>query len=413
MSYRQGSTYRTSHILGLLAISAALVALAGCGGGSSSTSTTTHTTPPPTNNVLPVAVTLGPTGSAANALLASVTICTPGTTTCQNIPDVFVDSGSEGLRLLASQATISLPSEKDANGNPLGNCVNFLDNSYIWGPVVTADVLLAGEKTSSVPIQLIGDTNFPSVPSGCNTGGTALDTVMALGANGILGVGVFQQDCGPACAQSVSLVPKVYFSCPPTGCTVASVPVLQQLQNPVWMFPQDNNGVLIDLPAIPDTGAPSVSGSLIFGIGTQSNNALGTASVYTTDSSGNFTTVFDGSTLSASFIDSGSNGLFFPAPSSTILPVCSGAASSFYCPNTTTSFSATNTGLNGTSAAVSFKIANAQNLLSNAANSAFDDLGGPNSKGFDWGLPFFFGRKVFVAIETENTPAGPGPYWAY
>ena len=32
---------------------------------------------------------------------------------------------------------------------------------------------------------------------------------------------------------------------------------------------------------------------------------------------------------------------------------------------------------------------------------------------FDWGLPFFFGREVFVAIEGQETPSGPGPYYAY
>jgi hypothetical protein len=40
-------------------------------------------------------------------------------------------------------------------------------------------------------------------------------------------------------------------------------------------------------------------------------------------------------------------------------------------------------------------------------------LAGPNSGTFDWGLPFFFGRNVFTAIESQNTPGGVGPYWAY
>ena len=29
------------------------------------------------------------------------------------------------------------------------------------------------------------------------------------------------------------------------------------------------------------------------------------------------------------------------------------------------------------------------------------------------GLPFFFGRNVFVAFVGANTPAGPGPYIAF
>jgi hypothetical protein len=40
-------------------------------------------------------------------------------------------------------------------------------------------------------------------------------------------------------------------------------------------------------------------------------------------------------------------------------------------------------------------------------------LGGTFSGGFDWGLPFFFGRNVFVAIQGQSTPGGTAPYWAY
>lgn len=31
----------------------------------------------------------------------------------------------------------------------------------------------------------------------------------------------------------------------------------------------------------------------------------------------------------------------------------------------------------------------------------------------DWGLPFFFGRKVFFAIEEASAPGGASPYVAY
>jgi hypothetical protein len=33
--------------------------------------------------------------------------------------------------------------------------------------------------------------------------------------------------------------------------------------------------------------------------------------------------------------------------------------------------------------------------------------------GFDWGLPFFFGRTIYTAIENQSTPAGAGPYVAF
>ena len=46
----------------------------------------------------------------------------------------------------------------------------------------------------------------------------------------------------------------------------------------MFNFTGDNNGVILELAAVNSTAA-TVSGSLIFGIGTQSNNALGSAAV--------------------------------------------------------------------------------------------------------------------------------------
>lgn len=398
-----------------LAIILGIVTLVGCGGGGSSTPPPPPP-PPPVNNTQVVQVNLGPNNNVPNGLYTSLQLCAPGSTTqCQTVTDIEVDTGSEGLRILSSALTVSLPAINDAGNNPLGECVTFADNSFVWGPLASADLQMAGEKASSVPIQIIGASGFPTVPSACNTSGTADDTVATLGANGIIGVGVFRQDCGPACSGSVSTVPKDYFSCPSSGCVVASVPLLTQLQNPVWLFPQDNNGVLISLPAIPDTGATTATGSMIFGIGTQSDNALGTAQVYTTDNSGNFTATYNGNSYSNSFIDSGSNGLFFldaTTLASAGIIECVGADAGFYCPASTVSFTATNRGANLTSAPVTFKIANADTLFL-SPNSAFNDLGGDNPNSFDYGLPFFFGRNIFTGIEGQNSPGGQGPYWAY
>jgi hypothetical protein len=150
---------------------------------------------------------------------------------------------------------------------------------------------------------------------------------------------------------------------------------------------------------------------LIFGIGTQFDNGLDGAVVYTTNDVGDINTTYAGKSYS-SFFDTGSNGIFFLSSAVTGISACTGANSAFYCPPSTVSLNAQNIGQNGASANVAFDIANADELFS-TENSAFNDLGGPTPNLFDWGLPFFFGRKVFVAIEGASTPSGPGPYFAY
>jgi hypothetical protein len=403
------------------AVALMVASLSGCGEGNGSSSSETPAPPPPVNNTQPVIVDAGPLVNGQFAgnediLFTSVTICMPGTSTCQTIDHVMVDTGSTGLRIVASQLTLNLPNSLNASGQPIANCIQYADNTYQWGPVAKADIKMAGEVASAVPIQVVGPANFPAPPNDCTAGGTAAQTVSDLGANGILGVGLFRQDCGPACASTSP--PAVYFTCPASGCTSATVSVTEQLQNPIWMFPQDNNGFLIVLPQVADSGAASVAGSMIFGIGTQSDNALGSAQAQAVDGFGNFTTTFNGTKYSGSFIDSGSNGMFFLDSATTGLPDCSRQESGFYCPSATSSLTAINSGPSPTgsgttvSANIAFSVANAATLF-NTGNNAFNDVGGSNPGAFDWGLPFFFGRTVFVGIEGQRSPAGTGPYWAY
>jgi hypothetical protein len=402
-----------------------VVSLAACGSGNGSSSSESSPLPP-VNNTQPVIVDAGPivNGQAIgveDVLFTTITICVPGTTNCQTIDHMAVDTGSTGVRIVASQLTLTLANTLNAAGYPIANCVQYADNSYQWGPVATADIKMAGEVASSVPIQIVGPSNFAAAPNDCTAGGTAAQTVSELGANGILGVGLFTQDCGAACAALTSL-PAVYFACPSTGCFIASVSLTQQLQNPVSMFPQDNNGLLIVLPQVAAGGAASVSGSMIFGIGTQSDNALSGAQAQAVDDFGYFTTTFNGVPYPSSFIDSGSNGLFFLDSATSGLPDCSARSqeSAFYCPASTTSFTAINSGPNPNGSTtpvsenVSFSIANALTLFdSNPAFAAFNNVGGSNPGALDWGLPFFFDRSVFIGIEGQSTPAGVGPYWAY
>jgi len=403
-----------------------LMTLAACSGGSSSGSSgtgVTTTLPPPISNTQPVLMDYGPIVNGQyvgfnNTVYTTVIICVPGTTTCQSIDHVMVDTGSTGLRIPASVVTLSLPFVTDTSNNPIGNCVQYADTTYQWGPLMKVDVQMAGEVASSVPIQIVGPTNFAAAPSACTAGGTPAQTVAALGANGILGVGLFRQDCGSACAAASP--PAIYFTCPASGCVAAPVPLASQLQNPVWMFPQDNNGLSIILPQVGAAGSVSLAGSMIFGIATQSDNALGGAQALGADPGGNFTTTFNGKVYSGSFIDSGSSGYFFLDSATTSLPNCAANsdANGFYCPASPVTFTAINNGPNpkGTGIPVSinvaFSIANALPLI-DSPSVVFNNLGGPNPGSFDWGAPFFLGRTVFVGIEGQNSPAGTGPYWAY
>jgi len=403
-----------------LGLAGALAATAGCGGsGRSSTTSSSGNGGSSQSNVQAITANTGPNAGppnnapSVNTAFTSVTICLPGSASnCETVSDVLVDTGSSGLRILSSALTISLPQQTGIGGNPVVECLPFIDG-FTWGPVQTADMSIAGEFAKSLPIQVIGSANFPSIPSSCSSNGPPENDLKSLGANGILGVGLFVQDCGAACTVSGASNAGFYYSCASSGCSVTTEPLSSQVQNPVAFFATDNNGVIVELPAVSGTET-SVSGSLIFGIGTQSNNGLGSATVYTLDpSSGNFTTRFNGTTYQdAAFLDTGSNAIYFLDSTTTGIPTCKDLTF-WYCPGSTQNLSATNQGANGASGTFDFVVGNADTLVANITIGVANGLSGPNSGSFDWGLPFFFGRKVYTAIEGRNTPGGVGPFWAY
>jgi len=361
--------------------------------------------------VLSISVNGGPTNNSLNQPFASVTICVPGTSNCQIIGGLLIDTGSVGLRILASAVTLPLPGQTGAGGAPIGECLAFVDGSVIWGPVRTADIRLAGEQANSAPIQLIGGDGFGTIPSGCSSQGTPQLTQSDFGSNGVLGVGMFRQDCGIRCTQAGSSNPGLYYACPTAAtCQITPQPLGNQVGNPVSLFASDNNGVALQLPAAQTGGQASMTGSLIFGIGTQSNNGLGAAKVFTVDARANITTTFSGQSYNRTFLDSGSNAIFFLDSAATGLPNCTNSTG-FYCPTSVRAFSATQVGQNGASSVVAFNAGNVDRV--NNTFSVFGEATGSQSGTFDWGLPFFFGRTVFTAIEGAATPGGTGPYWAY
>jgi hypothetical protein len=62
---------------------------------------------------------------------------------------------------------------------------------------------------------------------------------------------------------------------------------------------------------------------------------------------------------------------------------------------------------------VQFNVGNFDSLLS-SSNNVFTESGGPSNFGFDWGLPFFLGRNVFIGISGRAAPGlGTGPFVAF
>lgn len=404
----------------------------GCGSKSSSTSSST--TPPPTTpansclnaaaggtinltnpptgtNVLPVVLN----GAYSNEPTVTIKICNPGTTTCVSINNILVDTGSYGLRVFGSLLTslnltqINAPAPN--NTNPLAECAQFGIGST-WGPIKSADVVLGGEAAVTIPIQVI-DASFGSRPTACTNSDT---NPTAAGYNGIIGVGLFKEDCGSTCTTTPA--PALYYACTAatTGasCSTSAAPLTSQVVNPVAKLATDNNGVILELPSIPSCGVQTVTGALTLGIGTKTNNVPGTVTFFQANNLGEFTTTFNGQTYNNSFIDSGTNVLFFPRISS--LPPCTTPISGqdisvFDCPTNSLNFTATQ--ISGTTQkTVNFQVSNAYNMLM-SPNYNFIDIAGNWATSFDWGLPFFYGRKVYVGINGTTTTLGTGPYWAY
>ncbi len=452
-----------------------------------------------------------PSCGYSNLAFVNIIVCPPNSssstaTGCVPIDHVMVDTGSDGLRIPSEVFTAtqlaSLPNVK-ISGSPIAECIQYAGLTFNWGSVRTADVYIGGsnnqgEVAHAIPIHVLApprgvDTSVPTgnlIPSACSTtigsneqSTSALesDTVATLSAKGLIGLGPYISDCdyagteaegayGPnnPCSSSSTMptASVIYYSCPsPTaGCstTAPSVPYAQQVSNPVAAFKTDNNGVILELPQVALGGvASTVTGSLVFGIGTNAsgNNALtGGATVLAIDTNianpdwAGFTTQFYGNSypdtadnntlLNAggysigSYIDSGSSVMFFlDQPTLATIPAASSIVScgDSYCTTsgsgayrTVGPLSATNVDANGNSRGLTFDVSNANSLLSNGV--AFSDMAAPNTTGaslnsveeasdalFDWGLPFFYGRNVYSAIQGVTPPSGvsAGPWWAY
>jgi Protein of unknown function (DUF3443) len=422
-------------------IGIAVIALASCKGSHKSSGTTTigtggNTIAGPASNVATAVVSAGPGPTAStNTLYTSVTVCAPGSTTnCQKIDNIAIDTSTSGLRIIASvlapTLAAALPLQVDGSGNNIVECMQYTDG-FAWGPVAIADMTVSGETAASLPIQIIAPAQFPSPPPNtpatpCAGTGLPLDDVPSLGANGTLGVSVFAQDCGSDCALSLIVNRGLYYACSSaTTCSVTTVPVTsvsgpEQVPNPVALFPKDNTGVIVEMPTVAATGASSATGALVFGIDTETNNAFVLSTIVMTVDPvhGYVSAALDGTPYPISFFDTGSKGLFFDAPATdTTLTLCADTANSnYYCPTATLNRTAAVISTSSAAVAVPFSVASADSLLTGSGSLlAFNNLAGKGSMPgtFDWGMPFFYGRNVYFALQGKLTTVAAGPYIAF
>ncbi len=447
-------------------------------------------------DVAPVNVSLDLTGDSANNITTTVTVCVPGTTNCTTIPNVLVDTGSVGLRLLSSGAdnvtgaqvgSLGLQTITDTStGYPVWECVDFGNLAYTWGPMAMATVTVGGETAtqipggaanSGIPIQIV-TTNTPpegivyegaayynpciyeNVSGGIEpTNGLNAGSVANLGSNGILGIGNFPQDCVLGVTNyctSLSTTTGQYLEYDSSGISttagtlyyvIETTPLDYQAWNPVSAFLTDSNGSILSLPSVSASGSAPVAGTLTFGIGTETNNAISTQTVYELDADGNFNSAeyngvtYTSSNSGGSFLDSSSSALYVSDETTlgtsngvTIQDcIVNGSDIGYYCPiagttpepfemNTLTLTGYTASGTNNPSTDLSLVLGNYDTLTA-TGYAAFNNFAAPSCLGgsaagcstttdfWDLGLPFFFGHPVYIGISEGVTY--PNGYWAF
>ncbi|MCA3778457.1 MAG: DUF3443 family protein [Burkholderia sp.] len=397
-------------VLGLAAATAVLVTACGGGDGGSgnnNNSGNNGNSGSDGNSGNTAVITVGPgVANVINIPTISLKVCAPGTSNCQVVNNVLVDTASYGLRLVGSAVSgvlNNLP-QVTSGGAPVAECGKFV-SSYTWGSVRTVDLSIGTEQATSLPVQIIGDLGTTNVPTSCTNGGASANSASALGANGILGIGPAPYDCGTTCATSTSSSNN-YYACPNgsnANCAVALVPLAQQVANPVHRF-ADNNGLSVQMPAISTSGQASATGTLTFGL-----PDLTGKTVMTSTTTGDVSATFQGRNVTA-FFDTGSNAYFFNDSTQT---VCS-RNTEFYCPASATTYSATLSGQNGASGVVSMPVTNADSLFSNPSTFAFSNIAGPfgSSSWLDIGMPHFYGKTIYFGMD-KTASGGAQPFVAF
>ncbi len=406
-------------------------------------------------NAVPIRLGMAPDGVNQNRILVTVRVCAHGTSTCADVPDVLIDTGSTGLRLqksaldqVAPGFVGALPPIGAPDGGTLAGCTYF-GSSDAWGRFYDLDVGFPDAPAlvaRDVKVQVTdNDKDAPDRPSWTTPAGKSHRCEPGHAtSNGTLGIGAQASDCREPCTM-LPAKPK-YFRCQGQSCTplTGNVPERFRVHNPVLSFARVDgkgfyNGIAIDFPAPASEGLDTLPGTLSFGFGVDPGHT--TAAVVLLPSTGYFTTYAlspgaDKSTAfvyGASYFDTGTQYLTFE-PGNTNIPKCSDNDTR-YCPSSQAKVnlwlvSASRSGADPGSPAASGGTASpvivnvgkwngpssrGYGALTDAAEVAPSTKDDPSSRSFVLGAPFFVNRRVHVLIDGQASTASKalvGPAYA-
>jgi len=363
--------------------------------------TPSPTPAPSVANTTSVTVGSGYNGNSRNAPYITVTVCQPNTTVCQTLDSILLDTGSVGLKIDQSQLSISLPAINQTGSSlPLSVC-NLYGSGYAYATANYADVYIAGEKAANIPIQVIDDSSTQSgVPSSCSSQGQFASLANA-GGRGIIGVNPIVN-----LSNSVNYI----YTCSDGSCTptTSGVPVPYLNVNPVGYFVQDNNGEIISIPNVPGNSSTNITGTITFGLDTENNNSVpGSVSSVLgdpTDFIGRFIAISQGVSYKSMY-DSGTNHWYFYDSS---IPVC---PSTVYCLPNPVTWQSTVSSYNGSGSPITI---NASIATPTQAYALMPFWGVQSSQGTGiYGLPFYYGKTVYLGFINSQTTMGSGPTWGF
>ncbi len=396
----------------------------------------------PSNN------SVGPINAAQDVIYTTVTICPPGLAppsgSCQTIDHIQVDTGSVGLRILASAMNSSvlqtLPTVS-LNGQPINDCYAYADG-WTWGVLRTADVYVGGydattkvsqgDRAPGISVDIIGDPASGPIStaaqSTCSGGSPSENSVETFGANGILGVMPAQYENG------------LYYTCTASGgCPVVTIPQSQEANNPVYsLASMDDNGIVVALPGLETLTPPGpqkyVIGTLTFGVTTGGVN--GATHFFATDLSSGIPAVqseiqSESPPQASSAASQPVNAIFDTGTSflsiyGTGMPYTQDSYQWLIPPSPVTvnlllQGPIPNAGRNTSGPLVQqyqdmVSVTSEQTLSTQYPYPtywAFDDLAADSSTPQDiWGAPFFFGKTMYVVYQ-GSFPQGNPPFYAY